>query len=271
MCFSASLSVNSKDIFIALWSRYWDLYTLQENGISVFAITEPGQGACCGLWASRNRVKNEVWKPLRIRRISALYFLIKCVAAWLSRKSWPASELTLRNVCCYQNAEGLQEVNVPCKVQIFQSSGHIIHPWIAHQMQTPPECLYCGSCCSSSQARLEFVSPSLGWVDPGQQVNPPQSLAHSSAGGWGAAGRAKAGKLVRWDKDSLVSEGKERKKPNDAKAIICSLQTSASQSPNNSHFGRTTPQFSLPSTISLGRFGISLWPVQVSSPDSVPP
>lgn len=45
-----------------------------------------------------------------------IYFLIKCIVAILSHKPRPAGELTLTNVCCYQNGEELQEVNVPCNV-----------------------------------------------------------------------------------------------------------------------------------------------------------
>ena len=174
MCCFAPLSVNCN--FVPLWACYWDMYWLhldgKYSGISVFAITEFGRGILCGLWASRNRVKNEVWEPLRTCRISALYFLIKCVAAWLSHKSWPAHELTLTNVCCYQKGEEFQKVNVPCKVQIFQSLGHIIHPWIAGQTQTPPEWLYYSSCYHSSQAHLEFVSYPVGWVDHSQELSP---------------------------------------------------------------------------------------------------
>lgn len=107
---------------------------VQIPGEWVFCICHHRTWARSLLWTSRNRFK--VWKPLGIYSLSTLCFLIKCVATWLSHKSWPASELTLKNVCCYQNTEELPEVNVPCKVQIFQSLGQIICPWVASQLQT---------------------------------------------------------------------------------------------------------------------------------------
>lgn len=189
---SDPLSVTSKDIFTA-------------------------PGICTGSWAvgflhlpsqnlgQQKQIQSWVWKPLGICSISTLYFLMKCLAAWLSHKSWPASELTLTNVCCYQNAE-LPEVNVPCKVQIFQSLGQIICPWVASQVQTSAECLCCRSWHSSSQTHLEFVAYSVGWVQPGQQVTPSPVTHLSPKGERGAVnGKTKPRKLVYWNKDSLIN------------------------------------------------------------------
>lgn len=161
----------------------------------------PGPGICTDSWGvgflhlpsqnlgkesavdQQEEIPSWAWRPLWICSISTLYFLIKCLAAWLSHKSWPASELALTNVRCYQNAE-LTEVNVPCRVQIFQSLGQIICPWVASQMETFAECLYCCSWHSSSQTHLEFVTYSVGRVQPGQQVI-PSPVTHLPPEGWG--------------------------------------------------------------------------------------
>lgn len=104
------LCVSIKDIFTGFMLP-------PGGGLSVFAITDPEKKAYCAFYAARERIKNQkVWKPLRICRISTIYFLIKCIVACLSHKPRPAGELTLTNVCCYQNGEELQEVNVPCNV-----------------------------------------------------------------------------------------------------------------------------------------------------------
>lgn len=192
------------------------------------------------------------------------------MAAWLSHKSWPATELTLTNVCCYQNEEELQEVDIPCKFHIFQSLGYIICPWIAHEMQTPPEWLYCSTCYRSSQATLEFITR---WVGPGQLISPCQLLTHSPPAKCGAIGRAKAGQLVSWGKDSLVSERKMKKKIQMMQKRSFTLSTPmSSQSSSNSCFGKTTFHFSLLSTISCGMrflFGQFRSAVLIVSPSNI--
>lgn len=187
--------------------------------------------------------KYDKWKPLRICRISAR----SLVAACLSHKSWPASELTLTNVCCYQNVEELQEVNVPCKVQIFQSLSHIIRPWIACQRQTPPEWLYCSSYYRSSQAHCEFVRYSVAWSDPGQKVRqPPPPITHSLASSkMGSSRKGKSKKTGGRDKDSSKIEEKQRKKPKIMqKQSFTPSRPMPSQPSNNSYFGKISSQFS---------------------------
>lgn len=64
---SDPLIVTSKDVFTALWECCWDFYSFLRSGFSAFAITEPGQGVCCG-------PADWLWKPLGICSIFTLDF-----------------------------------------------------------------------------------------------------------------------------------------------------------------------------------------------------
>lgn len=131
-----------------------------------------------------------------------------------------------------------------------------------------------------------FVVPLVaGW--PWQAVEFP-TAAYSSPVGWERTGKVKAGKLLGWDKDSLVGEAKLRMPTKRNKEWIhyfplagrCSSVGKTELIMHNDGLGRQKPMFgmSLPSSFSPSAliaehdaiwYGVPLWPVWVSSPGCV--